>query len=73
MINQLLNERILVLNSKNNYKHVYKKVTKKDYIHIFTSPEITLFKKYKKNILDDSKFIDWLYLLTIDEIYFVDK
>lgn len=73
MINQLPNKRALVLNGKNNCKHIHKKAAKRGYTYIFTSPEIVLSKKFKKNILDDPEFTDQLYLLTIDEIYLVDQ
>ena len=73
MINQLSNGKALMLNGKNNHKHVHKKAAKEGYTHIFTSPEIALSKKFKKNILDDPEFTDRLCLLAIDEIHLVDK
>lgn len=73
MINQLPNEKVLVLNSKNNYKHVHKQAAKGGYTHIFTSPKIALSKKFKKNILDDTKFTDRLCLLAVDKIHLVDQ
>lgn len=72
MINQLPNKRALVLNDKNNYKHVYKQAAKGSYTHIFTNFEVVLPKKFKKNIFDDPAFFDWLCLLTINKIYLVD-
>lgn len=73
MINQLLNKKALVLNSKNNYKHVYKQATKRAYSYIFTSLKIFLSKKFKKNIFDDPEFTDRLLLLAIDEIHLDDQ
>lgn len=58
IINQFPNGRALVLNDENNHKHVYKKARKRGYTHIFTSFEIALFKKLKKNILDNPEFTD---------------
>ena len=73
MINQLPNGRALVLNGKNNHKHIHKKAAKGGYTHIFTSPEIALSKEFKTNILDDPKFTDWLCFLAIDEIHLVHQ
>lgn len=72
MINQLLNEKALVLNGKNNHKHVFKQAVKGGYTHLFINPEIALFKKFKKNIFDDPEFTDWLCLHIVDEIHLVD-
>lgn len=73
MINHLSNEKALVLNGKNNHKHVFKQAVKGGYTHFFTSSEIALFKKFKKNIFNDLEFTDWLCLHVVDEIYLVDQ
>ena len=73
IINQIPNKRELVINSENNHKHVYKQAAKGGYIHIFTSPEIVLSKKFKKNILDDPEFTDRFCLLVVDEIHLIDQ
>lgn len=61
-----------MVNEKNNHKHIYKQVSKRGLIYIFTSSEIIFLKKFKKNILDHFEFIDRLCLLTIDEMHLVD-
>ena len=33
---------------------------------------IVFLKKFKENVLDDPKFIDQLYLFTIDKIHLID-
>jgi len=53
MINWKPTEKALVLNGENNHKHIHRQAAKRDYRHIFTSPEIALSKKFKKNVLDD--------------------
>ena len=58
MINQIPNGKALVLNAKNNHKHIYKQVAKSGYTHIFNSFKIALLKKFKKNILNDFRFTD---------------
>lgn len=73
MINQLPNGKALVLNGKNNHKHVYKQVIKEGYIHIFTNLEIALSKKFKKFFFDNLEFTDWLCLLAVDKIYLDDQ
>lgn len=73
IINQLLNKKTLVLNSKNNRKHIYKQATKRYYTYIFISLKIFLSKKFKKNIFDDSEFTDKPFLLAIDEIHLDDQ
>lgn len=73
IINKILNGKVLVLNRENNHKHIYKQGVKGGFTHIFTSLEITFSKKFKKNILDNSKFTNRLYLLAIIEIYLVDQ
>lgn len=63
----------MILNGKNKHKHIYWQAAKEDYTHIFTSLKIAFSKKFKKNILDNSKFIDQLYLLAIDKIYLINQ
>lgn len=73
MINRKSNGKALVLNGENNHKYINKQAAKGGYTHIFTSPEIALSKKFKKNILDDPEFMDRLCLLAVDEIHLVDQ
>lgn len=72
MINQILNSKALVLNKKNNHKHIHKQMVKDGYTHIFTSLEIIFSKKFKKNTLDYPVFTNKLCLLAINEIYLVN-
>lgn len=62
-----------MLNKKNNYKYIYKKIAKNSYIYIFINFEIAFLKKFKKNIFDNSSFTDKLYLLAINKIHLVDQ
>lgn len=71
MINWKPNTKALILNGENNHKHIHQQVAKRDYTHIFTSLEIALSKKFKKNVLDDNKFMDRLCLFAIDKIHLV--
>lgn len=74
MINKNLpNGHTMVLNSDNNKESSQYKIAKSHYIHVFTSPEIILSKKFKKNVLDYDLFSDRLYILVIDKIYLVEK
>lgn len=73
MINQLPNGKALVLNGENNHKHIHKQAATGGYTHIFTSPEIALSKKFKKNVFDNAEFTDRLCLLAVDEIHLVDQ
>lgn len=73
MINRIPTSKAFVLNGKNNQKHIQKEAAKGGYTHIFTSPEIALFKQFKKHVLDDTEFTDRLCLLAIDEIHLVDQ
>lgn len=52
---------------------VHKGIANGGYTHIFTSPEIALSKKFKKNILDHYGFTERICLLAIDEIHLVDQ
>lgn len=72
-INSIPNGKGLVLNGENNQKKVLQDVARGGYTHIFTSPEITLSKKFKQNILDNYRFTDRLCLMAIDEIHLVDE
>lgn len=58
MINQLPNKKVLVLNDKNNHKHIYNQAAIRGYIYIFISPKITFLKKFKKNVFDNLEFIN---------------
>lgn len=51
MINQLPYEITLVLNRINNHKHVHRHAVKGHSTNFFTSPEITLLKKFQKTSL----------------------
>lgn len=73
IINHLPNEKAIILNRENNQKLIQDDITQENYIHVFTSLEITLSKKFKKHILDQNKFINRLWLLAIDEIHLVDE
>lgn len=68
MINQIPNAKELELNDNNSHRYIYKQSAKESYTQIFTSPEITLFKKFKKNALNDLEFTDTLCLPDFDEI-----
>lgn len=72
MINQLPNKKTLILNSKNNHKHIHKQAIMEGYTYIFTSLEIVFFKKFKKNIFNKPKFNDRLFLFAVDEIHLVN-
>ena len=52
MINQLFQNKAIVLNSKNSQKSVFTKVAHGHYTHIFISPKIALSIKFKKYILN---------------------
>ena len=73
MINQLPQNKTIVLNKKNNQKNVFTRIILRYYTCLFISQEIVLSKKFKKCTLDQQILIDCLYFLTIDEIYFIDK
>lgn len=73
MINCILNGKAIALIRENNLKAVQQAIATKDYTHIFTSPKITLSKKFKANILDNHYFSERLSLLVIDEIYLVKE
>lgn len=73
MINCILNGKAIALIRENNLKAVQQAIATKGYTHIFTSPKITLSKKFKANILDNHCFSERLSLLVIDEIYLVKE
>ena len=73
MINRLPQGKAIVLNGENSQKKVFARVARRHYTHVFTSPEITLSKKFKKCILDQHTFIDCLCIFVIDEIHLVDE
>lgn len=73
MINQLPQGKAIVLNGENNQKSVFTRVTCRYYTHVFISPEIALFKKFEKYILDQQFFINRICLFAINEIHLVDK
>lgn len=73
MINQILNEKAVALTENNNTQSMQREIAHGNYTHIFTSPEITLSKKFKKNVLDNSYFANCLCLLIIDEIHLVEQ
>lgn len=73
VINQLLQGKAIVLKEENNQKSILAEVAKGGYTHVFTSPKITLSKKFKKCILDQPEFTNCLCFFAIDEIYLVEK
>lgn len=56
MINRISNGKAIALIGENNQKAVQQSIARKNYTHVFTSPEIALSKKFKANILDDPCF-----------------
>ena len=52
---------------------MFTKVSKGGYTHVFTSLKITISKKFKKDIFDESVFTNCLYLHAVDEIYLVEE
>lgn len=73
MINQIAQGKAIALTGENNQKDVQKSITSQNYTHVFTSPEITLSKKFKINVLDNPRFSNRLLLLAIDKIHLVEK
>ncbi|MCJ1347436.1 hypothetical protein MMC31_005661 [Peltigera leucophlebia] len=47
MINRLPHGKAIVLNGENNHKDVQLQIATGSYMHLFTSPEIALFKQFK--------------------------
>ena len=73
LINQIPQSKRIVLNSENNTRNVLASIANKGYTHVFTSPEISLSKKFKSSVLDESYFINCLCLLAIDEIHLIKE
>lgn len=48
-------------------------IAQKNYIYIFTSLEIVFLKKFKNCILDQTFFINCLYLFIINEIHLIEE
>lgn len=71
-MNQIPNNKALVLNKENNHKYICKQMLKNGYTHFFTSSEIAFSKKFKKNILNNSAFTDKLNLIAVNKIHLVD-
>lgn len=74
MINtKLPNGYVIILNGNNNKETTQRKIARGYYTHVFTSSEIALSKKFKKNVLDQDLFSDCLCLLVVDVIHFVEE
>lgn len=74
MINtKLPNGHAIELNGDNNKESTQREIARGYYTHVFTSPEIALSKKFKKNVLDQHLFSDRLCLLAVDEIHLVEE
>ena len=73
MINYISSGKAIALTKENNQKAVQQSIGSQDYTHVFTSPKIALSKKFKVNILDNSRFARRLFLLAIDKIYLVEE
>ena len=52
---------------------MFTEVSKGEYIHVFTSLEIAISKRFKKYIFDQSFFTDLLCSLAINKIYLVKE
>lgn len=52
---------------------MFTEISKRKYIYVFTSLKIAISKKFKKYIFDQSSFIDYFYLLAIDEIHLIKE
>ena len=73
MINRLPKGKAIALTGDNNQKETQQMIAGGSYTHLFTSLEITLSKKFKATILDNSLFAQRISLLAIDEIYLVKE
>lgn len=73
MINRILTGKAFALTGDNNPKPVQVEIATQSYTHVFTSPEIALSKKFKRNGLDNPQFANSLSLLAIDEIHLVQE
>ncbi|MCJ1470687.1 hypothetical protein MMC07_009334 [Pseudocyphellaria aurata] len=74
----LINRRIpgrkaVVLNGNNNTLELWKVIATGRYTHAFTSPEITLSKQFKNDVLVHREFTNRLRLLAIDEIHLTEE
>lgn len=69
MINRIPNSKAIALTGENNQKDVQHIIETKRYIHVFTSPEIALSKKFKTNVFNHPCFAQRLFFLVIDEIH----
>lgn len=70
---KLPNGHAIELNGDNNKESTQREIARGYYTHVFTSPEIALSKKFKKNVLDQHLFSDRLCLLAVDEIHLVEE
>ena len=73
VINQIPNDKAIVLTGENNQKHTQIQIGTHGFIHLITSPEIALLKKFKQNVLDNLVFKLRLLFLGINEIHLVKK
>lgn len=73
MINRIASGKAIALTGENNHKAVQQSIARKNYTHVFTSPEIALSKKFKANVLDDPRFASRLSLLPVDEIHLIEE
>lgn len=73
MINQILQEKKIVLNKKNNNKQVLNNLVKRGYTHIFISFKIVFLKQLKNSVLDQIFCIDFFALLAINKIHLFEK
>lgn len=48
-------------------------VARENYTYVFTSPEIPISKKFKKYLSNHFSFINFFYLLAVNEIYLIGK
>lgn len=70
---KLPNGHAIVLNGDNNKESTRYEIARGNYTHVFTSPEIALSKKFKKNVLDHHLFSDRPCLLAVDEIHLIEE
>lgn len=52
LINRFLEERTIVFNNENSSNSMFIKISKGEYIYVFISLEIAIFKRFKKYIFD---------------------
>lgn len=72
MINQILNDKIIALNSKNNQKQIQLKIAIRKYFYISASSKIFLLKTFKINILDIFAFFNRFSIWIIDKIHLIE-